>query len=958
MDAGVTGCGRRRAPDPAWTIIPETKRRRVLADEFPGARFAADVAEISPRRLGRAPPPPPVAEAASGPGRGEEDGGADSARARKLKCRRRPPRVPDDLLDLLWARRAGVVVIVGDTGSGKTACLRRFAARWLAVEGGGAGAGDDGNADADAGDDCDDNFKNHEAGNVLLAPPSWDPSLAIVSQFGSPDEAKTWLGRIGLNTIPSWTRPYHVLSTGERFRADLARRLQNASTSTSASSPDNGSGTPRRMLLIDDFTSTLDRRTASCCAVSVSKQLRRLKMGALLIASNRDVLAWLQPDLIVTLTREAKPSSSIETNNDDAGSNTIVWTAMHNQNAGKAPSITTVLNTRISKPTTRVPSSTPSGQPSSPPSPQLWAPPESREARLPRDLLRYVRKGLVSVDGLTSYAPIEDKDFKFRADLEPKPQGGVVLRSSVALDKCTQMCDSLFDAAFDGSCTTRVPNFPTAKELGAFRVGYITGPSGSLKSVVAAANFGACMVAGLVWHPEITVLDHFNSCGEPICRKILAAVELNYERCGRCGASALSQGERTMAGLARVLASRVVATNCAATKSTTACQSRLPCVVVDEFTSFLDRSSALRIAKGVSALVRQLKLDRIVLVGCHTDVIAEVQPDWVFDCAWYQLCRLSYAANLSEAIDIHSKSEGNSDDGGEYAALGADAGTDDADTKADADAAIKLFEGAVAFPSIVLRVVPCVPSLWRRFRDHHYKTKNLSTIANTFVALANCTVTRSGTFIGGNETTEVMAWDEPVAMVSTIRHNGRKNSAGVIPHRAHRTVVLPSWQGLGIGSHVSDAAGELHLCAGGEYFGQTVHPAFGGYRDRSPLWRGTAYNHTWQEFKIENWKQRKKNIRVRLDVPRFIFSHQYVGVKSSKELESMRGVLPEDAGDSAAGGTDAVATLKKLGDAGSCHDGCNELLPQAQRYAYQRGRMRVEIGLDEKTQDATKELAD
>ena len=183
-----------------------------------------------------------------------------------------------------------------------------------------------------------------------------------------------------------------------------------------------------------------------------------------------------------------------------------------------------------------------------------------------------------------------------------------------------------------------------------------------------------------------------------------------------------------------------------------------------------------------------------------------------------------------------------------------------------------------------------------------------------------------------------MVWDEPVAMVSTIRHNGRKNRAGVIPHRAHRTVVLPSWQGLGIGSHVSDAAGEFHLRAGGEYFGQTVHPAFGGYRDRSPLWKGTAYNHTWQEFKIENWKQRKKNIRVRLDVPRFIFSHQYVGAKSEEELESMQGVPPDGGG---AASSKAASSERDRANGGG--DADETLLPWRQRREYQEKRMRVNL---------------
>lgn len=54
----------------------------------------------------------------------------------------------------------------------------------------------------------------------------WEPSSAIVSQFGGPAEAKRWLGGIGLSSVPQWCQPHHTLSTGQAYRADLARRLQ------------------------------------------------------------------------------------------------------------------------------------------------------------------------------------------------------------------------------------------------------------------------------------------------------------------------------------------------------------------------------------------------------------------------------------------------------------------------------------------------------------------------------------------------------------------------------------------------------------------------------------------------------------------------------------------------------------------------------------------------------------
>ena len=38
-------------------------------------------------------------------------------------------------------------------------------------------------------------------------------------------EVSTALGAVGLNTIPSWARPFHVLSNGEQFRATIARHF-------------------------------------------------------------------------------------------------------------------------------------------------------------------------------------------------------------------------------------------------------------------------------------------------------------------------------------------------------------------------------------------------------------------------------------------------------------------------------------------------------------------------------------------------------------------------------------------------------------------------------------------------------------------------------------------------------------------------------------------------------------
>ena len=63
----------------------------------------------------------------------------------------------------------------------------------------------------------------------------WDPGLAVISQFrsieGSAGEPAggTWLSSVGLSSIPCWCMPHHALSTGQAYRADLARQLEWAS---------------------------------------------------------------------------------------------------------------------------------------------------------------------------------------------------------------------------------------------------------------------------------------------------------------------------------------------------------------------------------------------------------------------------------------------------------------------------------------------------------------------------------------------------------------------------------------------------------------------------------------------------------------------------------------------------------------------------------------------------------
>ena len=111
-------------------------------------------------------------------------------------------------------------------------------------------------------------------------PGEWNPNKAVCSHFEDAEDAEDRLSAVGFNSIPSWLKPYHVLSNGEKFRADLARQL--------------GDGA-----VIDEYTSVVDRNVARSCSVAINKYVKRKGLKNLVFAScHYDIIDWLEPDWI------------------------------------------------------------------------------------------------------------------------------------------------------------------------------------------------------------------------------------------------------------------------------------------------------------------------------------------------------------------------------------------------------------------------------------------------------------------------------------------------------------------------------------------------------------------------------------------------------------------------------------------------------------------------------------
>ncbi|MDD1770017.1 MAG: hypothetical protein LUO79_02930 [Methanomassiliicoccales archaeon] len=88
---------------------------------------------------------------------------------------------------------------------------------------------------------------------------------------------------VGFNTIPAWLRPYAVLSNGERFRVEMARRILETD------------GT----IVVDEFTSVVDRQVAQIGSHAIQKFVRRTDKRFVAASCHYDIIDWLQPDWVL-----------------------------------------------------------------------------------------------------------------------------------------------------------------------------------------------------------------------------------------------------------------------------------------------------------------------------------------------------------------------------------------------------------------------------------------------------------------------------------------------------------------------------------------------------------------------------------------------------------------------------------------------------------------------------------
>lgn len=152
-----------------------------------------------------------------------------------------------------------------------------------------------------------------------------------------------------------------------------------------------------------------------------------------------------------------------------------------------------------------------------------------------------------------------------------------------------------------------------------------------------------------------------------------------------------------------------------------------------------------------------------------------------------------------------------------------------------------------------INIKPCDPEkIWPIFKRYHYLSGKINKACNCW-----------GVYYQG----KVIAMTSVIAFPSGNWSNG---------WREHRTVVLPEFQGIGIGSSISDAVAKMIVDSGGRFFSKTAHPALGEHRQRSLLWKPTSKNKVIRSDYNSSRKTKEDGHKMK-HAKRSCYSHEYIG---------------------------------------------------------------------------------
>jgi len=271
-----------------------------------------------------------------------------------------------------------------------------------------------------------------------------------------------------------------------------------------------------------------------------------------------------------------------------------------------------------------------------------------------------------------------------------------------------------------------------------WQIGVIVGPSGCGKSSIAQSMWPEQYTRGYAWN-DASILDNFPAeLGSKVIINALTSVGFSSPPDWIKPYGALSTGQQMRADLARALISATL-------------------VVFDEFTSVVDRTVAQVGSAAIAKAIRKQPGRQFIAVTCHADVVAWLEPDWVYEPHTALFQRRSQRR-----------------------------------------------------PSIDISISRCHSSAWPLFKDAHYLSADLNPSASCYIAEWN---------------------GVPIAFVAVLPMIGFKNA-----YRISRVVVLPDYQGIGVGSRLSAAIGDLYRNQGKRLRITTSHPGMIASMNHSTRW--------------------------------------------------------------------------------------------------------------------------
>ena len=121
-------------------------------------------------------------------------------------------------------------------------------------------------------------------------------------------------------------------------------------------------------------------------------------------------------------------------------------------------------------------------------------------------------------------------------------------------------------------------------------------------------------------------------------------------------------------------------------------------------------------------------------------------------------------------------------------------------------------------PQISLQVYRTEPDTWQLFKKHHYMTQELNRSAMCFC----------------------FTWENQLVAFAAILPQIGKGVGKAM--RMSRLVILPDFQGLGLGGKILDFMGGVCCANGFKFYIKTVNPRMGYHLEHSDKWKPTNHN--------------------------------------------------------------------------------------------------------------------